>query len=45
MASRLFGPSDAGLTAAADRMIGFFKLDHLATEPAVRSLLRPAEAA
>jgi branched-chain amino acid transport system ATP-binding protein len=34
MVSRLFGPSDAGLTAAADQMIGFFKLDHLATEPA-----------
>ena len=28
--SRLFGPADAGLTEAADRMIGFFKLDHLA---------------
>src|SRR5665647_3146779 len=34
MMSRLFGPSDAGLTEAADRMIGFFKLDHLAAEPA-----------
>jgi branched-chain amino acid transport system ATP-binding protein len=34
MASRLFGASDAGLTEAADRMIGFFKLDHLAGEPA-----------
>ena len=31
MISRLFGPSDAGLTAAANQMIGFFKLDHLAT--------------
>jgi branched-chain amino acid transport system ATP-binding protein len=30
MVSRLFGPSDAGLTEAADQMIGFFKLDHLA---------------
>ena len=30
MVSRLFGPSDAGLTEAADRMIGFFKLGHLA---------------
>jgi branched-chain amino acid transport system ATP-binding protein len=34
MMSRLFGPSDAGLSAAADQMIGFFKLDHLATEAA-----------
>ncbi len=34
MMSRLLGPSDAGLTDAADRMIGFFKLDHLASEPA-----------
>ena len=34
MLSRLFGPSDAGLTQAADQMIGFFKLDHLAKEPA-----------
>lgn len=34
MLSRLFGPRDAGLTAAADRMIGFFKLDHLAGEKA-----------
>src|SRR5258706_9186922 len=34
MMSRLFGPSDAGLTEAADQMIGFFKLDHLATEAA-----------
>ena len=34
MISRLFGPSDAGLTEAADLMIGFFKLDHLAGEPA-----------
>jgi len=34
MLSRLFGPSDAGLTDAAERMIGFFKLDHLAGEPA-----------
>jgi branched-chain amino acid transport system ATP-binding protein len=30
MLSRLFGARDAGLTAAADRMIGFFKLNHLA---------------
>lgn len=30
MISRLFGARDAGLTEAADRMIGFFKLDHLA---------------
>src|SRR5579864_2566254 len=34
MISRLFGPSDAGLTQAADLMIGFFKLDDLAGEPA-----------
>jgi len=34
MMSRLFGASDAGLTAAAEQMIGFFKLDHLANEPA-----------
>ena len=34
MISRLFGPSDAGLTAVADQMIGFFKLDHLANEAA-----------
>ena len=34
MMSRLFGPSDAGLTDAADQMIGFFKLDHLASEAA-----------
>jgi branched-chain amino acid transport system ATP-binding protein len=34
MLSRLFGPSDAGLTDAADQMIGFFKLDHLAGESA-----------
>lgn len=29
MLSRLFGPSDAGLTEAADRLIGFFRLTHL----------------
>src|SRR6266513_1577843 len=34
MMSRLFGPSDAGLTDAANQMIGFFKLDGLAGEPA-----------
>jgi branched-chain amino acid transport system ATP-binding protein len=34
MMSRLFGPRDAGLTAAAERMIGFFKLGHLADEKA-----------
>ncbi|MGY3450692.1 ABC transporter ATP-binding protein [Bradyrhizobium sp. USDA 4353] len=34
MLSRLFGPSDAGLTETADQMIGFFKLEHLANEPA-----------
>jgi len=32
MLSRLFGPSDAGLTAAADQMIDFFKLGHLSNE-------------
>lgn len=31
---RLFGPRDAGLTAAADRMIEFFRLGHLADEKA-----------
>ncbi|HYF57081.1 MAG TPA: ABC transporter ATP-binding protein [Salinarimonas sp.] len=36
MAGRLFGRADAGLTAAADRMIGFFRLAHLADEPAAR---------
>jgi branched-chain amino acid transport system ATP-binding protein len=30
MLTRLLGARDAGLTAAADRMIGFFKLGHLA---------------
>ncbi len=30
MASRLFGPKDVGLTTSADRMIGFFRLEHLA---------------
>lgn len=30
MLSRLFGARDAGLTADADRMIGFFRLGHLA---------------
>ncbi|CAN1541661.1 LivG ABC-type branched-chain amino acid transport systems, ATPase component [Rhabdaerophilaceae bacterium] len=30
MIRRLFGARDAGLTAAANRMIGFFKLQHLA---------------
>jgi branched-chain amino acid transport system ATP-binding protein len=34
MTSRLFGRSDAGLSEAANQMIGFFKLDHLADEPA-----------
>lgn len=34
MASRLFGRRDAGLGAAADQMIGFFKLGHLADEKA-----------
>jgi branched-chain amino acid transport system ATP-binding protein len=34
MLSRLIGRRDAGLSAAADRMIAFFRLDHLADEPA-----------
>ncbi len=34
MATRLFGPRDAGLRGAADRMIGFFQLAHLAGERA-----------
>lgn len=34
MLGRLFGRRDAGLTPDADRMIGFFKLDHLATQKA-----------
>jgi len=32
--SRLFGRRDAGLSAAAQRMLDFFRLDHLADEPA-----------
>jgi len=31
---RLFGPTDAGLTTDADRMIAFFRLSHLADEKA-----------
>jgi branched-chain amino acid transport system ATP-binding protein len=34
MASRLFGRRDAGLGEAAERMIRFFRLEHLANEPA-----------
>lgn len=34
MIGRLFGPRDAGLGVDADRMIAFFKLDHLAREKA-----------
>jgi branched-chain amino acid transport system ATP-binding protein len=34
MLQRLFGPSDAGLTGAANQTIAFFKLDHLADEQA-----------
>ena len=34
MLSRLLGPSDAGLSKAADQMIDFFKLGHLAGESA-----------
>lgn len=34
LTSRLFGPSDAGLTQAADQLIEFFKLTHLRDTPA-----------
>ena len=34
MATRLFGPRDAGLTPAAEKMIDFFRLRHLADEKA-----------
>jgi len=34
MLSRLFGARDAGLTGEADRMIAFFKMQHLADERA-----------
>ena len=34
MLSRLFGRPDAGMSDAAERMIGFFKLGHLASERA-----------
>lgn len=34
MLSRLIGPADAGLGAAAERMIGFFQLGHLTETPA-----------
>ena len=34
MLSRLIGRRDAGLSAAANRMLGFFRLDHLGDEPA-----------
>jgi branched-chain amino acid transport system ATP-binding protein len=34
MASRLFGRADAGLSGAAERMIEFFRLSHLADEQA-----------
>jgi branched-chain amino acid transport system ATP-binding protein len=36
MVQRLFGRADAGLTAEAERMIGFFRLDHLSDERAGR---------
>jgi branched-chain amino acid transport system ATP-binding protein len=36
MFSRLMGRPDAGLSEPADRMLEFFRLDHLADEPAVR---------
>lgn len=34
MVGRLFGPRDAGLREAADRMVAFFKMTHLAEEKA-----------
>jgi branched-chain amino acid transport system ATP-binding protein len=34
MLSRLIGPRDAGLSAPAERMLDFFRLGHLADEPA-----------
>jgi branched-chain amino acid transport system ATP-binding protein len=34
MLSRLIGPRDAGLSAPAERMLDFFRLGHLAEEPA-----------
>jgi branched-chain amino acid transport system ATP-binding protein len=34
MLSRLAGPRDAGLTPAADRMLAFFRLEHLADQEA-----------
>src|SRR5207253_4969457 len=34
MLSRLVGRPDAGLSAAANRMLGFFRLEHLADEDA-----------
>jgi len=34
MGSRLLGPRDAGLTASAERMISFFRLEHLVDEKA-----------
>jgi len=34
MLSRLFGPSDAGLTESADQLIAFFRLEHLRDEKA-----------
>jgi len=34
MLSRLIGPPDAGLSPSADRMLEFFRLDHLADERA-----------
>jgi branched-chain amino acid transport system ATP-binding protein len=34
MGSRLFGARDAGLTEAANKMISFFRLDHVADEKA-----------
>ena len=36
MGGRLFGRSDAGLTAKADRMVAFFRLGHLTDEKAGR---------
>src|SRR5919108_5256554 len=38
---RLFGPRDVGLSADAERMIGFFRLRHLADERAGSLSYRP----
>ena len=45
MLSRLVGPRDAGLAAAADRMLDFFRLEPSRRRARGRPELRPAEAA